>query len=515
MYARCSLLELSVGARTELEFWAESLHDFNSQPIWHNPGVLRVVYSDASSTGYGGYTVEHGMHVANGVWLPEEAKQSSTWRELVAVKRVLQAVVDRLNNSRIHWFTDNQNVVRILTVGRLFAKCSLTDICTLMSRAIHIEPEWIPREQNEIADYISCIVDYDDWFVNPAVFAWPGGQGSVVTSGDEAVAWRACNQQLVGDWPLLRDLQKPELQQLAAGLPDVVLSGRADSTTKKYLGAFQRWKHLSTSKHSRSAVEEVVHALVWVHKMAGIESPTESRLVQSVLAGLRRILSLRAGGATAAANAGVPDRLFKRHGCWRSESAKDGYVKDSVERRLSVSKSLGNAAQSLLSSHGLTECLRREQPEAGVGKVPTNPATGKKCCQVCSSFRAALGFVTQQKTAVGQHLLKDLCERVTQYVKSCNTKRERHHIVMHCIGNMDETATWADMPANDCQKQYICAITNNQARYAAHYHLTDGTKLSPFVVFKDFVSQSLGDRTLVSTNCSYSSTVVQTDRDAR
>ena len=51
--------------------------------------------------------------------------------------------------------------------------------------------------------------------------------------------------------------------------------------------------------------------------------------------------SLRAGGATAAANAGVPDKLFKRHGRWRSESAKDGYVKDSVERRLSVSKSLG------------------------------------------------------------------------------------------------------------------------------------------------------------------------------
>ena len=41
----------------------------------------------------------------------------------------------------------------------------------------------------------------------------------------------------------------------------------------------------------------------------------------------------------------------------------------------------GNAAQSLLSSHGLTECLRREQPEAGVGKVPTNPATGKKVCR--------------------------------------------------------------------------------------------------------------------------------------
>ena len=48
--------------------------------------------------------------------------------------------------------------------------------------------------------------------------------------------------------------------------------------------------------------------------------------------------SLRSGGATAAANAGVPDRLFKRHGRWASESAKDGYVQDSLSPRLSVSK---------------------------------------------------------------------------------------------------------------------------------------------------------------------------------
>ena len=50
--------------------------------------------------------------------------------------------------------------------------------------------------------------------------------------------------------------------------------------------------------------------------------------------------SLRAGGATAAANAGIPDRLFKRHGRWRSETAKDGYVKDSMSALLSVSESL-------------------------------------------------------------------------------------------------------------------------------------------------------------------------------
>ena len=50
--------------------------------------------------------------------------------------------------------------------------------------------------------------------------------------------------------------------------------------------------------------------------------------------------SLTAGGATFATNAGIADRLFKRHGRWASENAKDGYVKDDFNCRLSVTKSL-------------------------------------------------------------------------------------------------------------------------------------------------------------------------------
>ena len=37
---------------------------------------------------------------------------------------------------------------------------------------------------------------------------------------------------------------------------------------------------------------------------------------------------LRSGGATTAANLGISDRLFKKNGRWRSETAKDGYAKD-------------------------------------------------------------------------------------------------------------------------------------------------------------------------------------------
>ncbi len=69
--------------------------------------------------------VEHGPHVAYGQWSPEEAVQSSTWRELCGMRLVLESVASKLANSRVHWFTDNQNVSHILTVGS--RKCHLQD----------------------------------------------------------------------------------------------------------------------------------------------------------------------------------------------------------------------------------------------------------------------------------------------------------------------------------------------------------------------------------------------------
>jgi hypothetical protein len=43
--------------------------------------------------------------------------------------------------------------------------------------------------------------------------------------------------------------------------------------------------------------------------------------------------------ATAAAAAGVEDRLAKKHGRWKYD--RDGYVKESISDRLNVSKNLG------------------------------------------------------------------------------------------------------------------------------------------------------------------------------
>ena len=169
------LLRLSSEASEELAFWSSSMEQYNAQPIWHSPSAVRVVYSDASDTGFGGYVVEHGGCVTHGQWTAAEAIQSSTWRELSAVYLVLLSVANKLVNARVRWFTDNQNVVWILQVGSKkphLQKIALKVLSLAIQFQIRLEPEWVPRELNEKADFLSRIIDYDDWFLNPSVFAW-------------------------------------------------------------------------------------------------------------------------------------------------------------------------------------------------------------------------------------------------------------------------------------------------------------------------------------------------------
>ena len=74
----------------------------------------------------------------------------------------------------MRWFTDNQNVVRILQVGSRqpqLQEVALKIVSLTIHCQIRLEPEWVPREENEQADYFSRIIDLDDWFLDPAIFA--------------------------------------------------------------------------------------------------------------------------------------------------------------------------------------------------------------------------------------------------------------------------------------------------------------------------------------------------------
>ena len=173
-YSWCHMLRVSLEAALELQFWLFNLESYNGQSIWHSPSAVRLVYSDASNSGYGGYIIQYGPQIAHGQWSPEEATQSSTWRELCGVQRVLESIAGSLKNERLRWFTDNQNVVRILTVGSKkpqLQTLALNILSVCLGNQIRLEPEWLPREENSQADLISRIIDYDDWRLDPLVFA--------------------------------------------------------------------------------------------------------------------------------------------------------------------------------------------------------------------------------------------------------------------------------------------------------------------------------------------------------
>ena len=113
----------------------------------------------------------------------------------------------------------------------------------------------------------------------------------------------------------IHSVSDPELQRLAKELPDTVHRARADSTTKKYSGAYSRWKawalecqgvvpypinavhfalylqHLGETSKSKAAVEEAVHAISWVQRSAGDQPVSHCSLVKSTLEGLQRILA--------------------------------------------------------------------------------------------------------------------------------------------------------------------------------------------------------------------------------
>ena len=55
---------------------------------------------------------------------------------------------------------------------------------------------------------------------------------------------------------------------------------------------------------------------------------------------LNGLHSLRIGGASAASNNNVPDRVIK-HGRWKSDKAKDVYCKEDIQHQLLVTLSIG------------------------------------------------------------------------------------------------------------------------------------------------------------------------------
>ena len=168
-----SMVVLTDPAKEELKFWRDNLRSLNGIPFWQKPFVpSKEMFSDASSTGCGAF-IKGSSLICHRNWSTEESLKSSTWRELVAIKFALDSFEDHPAGRRICCKTDSQNAVRIVQVGSMIKELQdiALDIFLLCLRQqIQLDVSWVPRDCNSYADFVSKMVDLDDYSVHNDIF---------------------------------------------------------------------------------------------------------------------------------------------------------------------------------------------------------------------------------------------------------------------------------------------------------------------------------------------------------
>jgi hypothetical protein len=158
---------------SELRFWLVNLNCLSSRNLFKSCATTRICYSDASDTGCAGYEVSVRDSISHRMWSPEEARESSTYRELLGVCTVMTAIPHVLTAQSVKWFTDNQGVVSIINNGSM--KPKLQELAVniyqfAVRNCIKLEICWVPREYNDKADQLSRLIDYNDWGISHEFF---------------------------------------------------------------------------------------------------------------------------------------------------------------------------------------------------------------------------------------------------------------------------------------------------------------------------------------------------------
>jgi hypothetical protein len=102
-----------------------------------------------------------------------ERALDSNERELLAASQLLRSCAVYWENSRVTIYFDNMNAAGVCEKGsskprlQKYAKL-FSDIA--LAHNLVLKPIWIPRDLNNMADYLSKSVDYDDHAVNPEFF---------------------------------------------------------------------------------------------------------------------------------------------------------------------------------------------------------------------------------------------------------------------------------------------------------------------------------------------------------
>ena len=156
----------------ELKFWRENLRIENGQAISTPIRSNRISYSDASATGSAAIVTggpNQRDYVVTKFFNQDEKAGSSTERELLGILHGIISFKHLLRDQAVTWHTDCKNLVRIVKRGS-----TKPYILNLAIALYHVTKQnnilmnvvWIPRKENEQADFFSGVIDYNDWGIS-------------------------------------------------------------------------------------------------------------------------------------------------------------------------------------------------------------------------------------------------------------------------------------------------------------------------------------------------------------
>ena len=129
--------------------------------------------SDASDFGWGGHTMQGVTEYAHEYFSAEECATSSTYRELLGVLRCLRAMMHVCAGKFVVFQVDAQNLLGIVNRGspRLKLNALARELFWFgLEHRISLVVEWVPREENTLADELSKLLIPDDFMIGRTHF---------------------------------------------------------------------------------------------------------------------------------------------------------------------------------------------------------------------------------------------------------------------------------------------------------------------------------------------------------
>ena len=165
-----SLVKLTEGARRDLEWWLNALHDWNGAPLTPRSIDVQLV-TDASGWGWGAAV---GSCEAAGRWTGQVLHQHSNFRELLAVYQALQAFQEKIKGKHVQILSDN--VTTVAYINHMGGSTQeLSDLMTTIwnfaqNLGVTLTSKHLAGVKNIQADRLSRIITLYDWQLSRRVF---------------------------------------------------------------------------------------------------------------------------------------------------------------------------------------------------------------------------------------------------------------------------------------------------------------------------------------------------------